>query len=321
MTVDAKPEKPIFREIWAYLLRGEESALTGVEPITDVCYFAVNLTRDGRITDKVKRPGITLQDGTKPAVHLVVAELSNDVLLHFALDPRFGIRPQLIKDIVRVLDGFNGVQIDFEAVAPDDSDNFIDFLKELKKSLPAGRALSVAVPARTRRIADAYDYTRIAPVVDRMVVMAYDEHWSSSAPGPVASLSWCSNVVDYAAAAVGPGKIIMGLPLYGRAWQDKRLARALRYTNVQDLIAEKASAASYSSDLGPWFEYQESVVVTVYYDDERSILEKLLLYRSRDVSAVSFWRLGQGPAELWAGIASTGRRVSDRVPKSPAVAM
>ena len=301
-----EPERVVFGEIWAYLMRGEEDELAGTEPITDLCYFSAGLNRQGRITETIARPTVTLKDGLKPAVHLVVADLSNYALMHFALDPRYGVRPLLLEDICRVAEAFDGVQIDFESVWRDDADCFIDFLAELRKKLPAGKKLSIAVPARTKLIADAYDYTRIAPIVDRMVIMAYDEHWSTSSPGPVASLPWCSRIVDYAKSAVAIDKIVMGLPLYGRAWQDKRLAKALRFGNVQDLVAEKRSATDYAPELGAHFEYSETVVVTVFYDDHRSIMEKLRLYRARDIAAVSFWRIGQGPPELWSSMDHDG---------------
>jgi len=293
------PPRAAFQEIWAYLMQGEEKELSGTEPITDLCYFGASLGRDGRIADVITRPSIVLKDGNRPRIHLVVAELSNAALMHFSLDPKYGVRPQLVDDIVRVSDPFDGVQIDFESVARDDAAFFFDFLRDLRDALPAGKELSIAVPARTQRFTDAYDYIRIAPFVDRMVVMAYDEHWSTSAPGPVASLPWCARVTDYVQGVVDNGKIVMGLPLYGRAWQDKRLARALRFRNVQDLVAETGSTPSYASELGAWFEYSESVQVKVFYDDARTLREKLDLYRGRGVIAVAFWRIGQGPPELW----------------------
>ncbi len=305
--ISAEPAKPIFREVWAYLLRGEEKELTGSEPITDLCYFGASLTRNGRITDTVVRPAIKLRDGVKPAIHLVIDELSNDALMHFSLDPAYGVRSLLVEDICRVGESFDGVQIDFESIARDDADFFFDFLKELRARLPAEKKLSVAVPARTVLTSDAYNYSRIAPIVDRMVIMAYDEHWSTSSPGPVASLPWCAKVVDYAKSAVAIDKIVMGLPLYGRAWQDRRLARALRFKSVLDLVAETKSTTSYAPDLGASFEYSENVVVTVFFDDHRSLMEKLRLYRAREIDAVSFWRIGQGPPLLWSSIENTGK--------------
>jgi spore germination protein len=313
---------PEFGELWAYLLRGEEGRLTGAEPITDLCLFGVNITRDGRIRETVARPAVTMVDGSRPAIHLVIAELSNQALMHFALDPRYGVAPLLVEDICRIAKDFDGIQIDFEAVAREDAEVFRAFLGSLKSRLPAGKKLSIAVPARTKQIADAYDYTRIAPIVDRMIVMAYDEHWSTSSPGPVASLPWCTRIVDYARGAVEGGKLVMGLPLYGRAWQDKKLATALRFENVQDLLAEKNPAADYEPDLGAWFEYTESVVVKVYYDDIRSITEKLRLYRARGVTSVSFWRIGQGPPDLWSSMRSAAPEgasaTANPVPPPPA---
>jgi len=212
-----EPARPEFREIWAYLMRGEESRITGTEPITDLCYFSASLTRNGRIVETVKRPSVVLANGSSPAIHLVIAELSNPSLMHFALDPRYGVQPFLIEDICRVAADFDGVQVDFESISRDDAEAFFGFLADLKAALPAGKKLSIAIPARTRLVADAYEYSRIAAIVDRMVVMAYDEHWSGSSPGPVASLPWCAKVANYARSVVDAGKLIMGLPLYGRA--------------------------------------------------------------------------------------------------------
>ncbi len=294
-----QPQKLVFNEIWGYLLQGQEDQLTGQEPFTQVCYFAANLTNDGRIPDAIARPAVTGRNGSQPQVHLVVADLSNSSLMHFALSPAYGVRPLLVSDICRVSEPFDGVQIDFEAVAPDDAQSFWDFLRDLRAQLPAKKMLSIAVPARTGQVADAYVYSKIAPFVDRLVIMAYDEHWSNGSPGPVASLPWCSDVLAYAQSVIGNDKIVMGLPLYGRAWPDKKLARALRYQGVQDIMAEKNVTARYQSDLGSYFEYSEKVVVKVFYDDLRSISEKLQLYSSKNVDSVAFWRIGLGPAEMW----------------------
>jgi spore germination protein len=299
---------PQFKEIWAYLLRGEEDEWTGEEPVTDLGYFCAELTKEGRITETIPRPEVTLKDGSHPAVHLVIAETSNYALLHFSLQPQYGVRPILIEDICRAAEGFDGIQIDFEAVSRDDAEGFFGFLQDLRARLPAEKKLSVAVPARTKPVAaDAYDYSRIAAVADRLVIMAYDEHWSTSSPGPVASLPWCGQVADYVKSVLETDKIVMGLPLYGRAWQDRRLAKALRFRNVQDLVAEKNSSPSYDPELGVYFEYSENVLVTVFYDDLLSLMEKLRLYRSRGIESVSFWRIGLGPPQLWSRIRAAAR--------------
>jgi len=302
----AGPPKTAFREIWAYLMRGEEKELTGSEPVTHLFYFAASMTREGRLGDVPPRPDIAMDNGRRPEVHLVVAELSNDALMHFSLDPRYRVTPLLVQDICQAAAAYDGIQIDFESVSRDDADHFLDFLKALKLGLPAGKMLSIAIPARTSSKSDAYDYGRISAVVDRVVIMAYDEHWSTSSPGPVASLPWCSKVLDFAMSTIETGKVVMGLPLYGRAWQDKRLAKALRFRNIQDLVVEKRKRPGYTSELGAYFDYSENVVIKVFFDDKRSMQDKLDLYSERNVSTIAFWRVGLGSPGLWSELEAIG---------------
>ena len=307
-----QPTRVAFNEVWGYLVQGKEEELTGQEPLTDICYFAADLTNEGRITETVARPAVPSSGGSEPRIHLVIADLSSPSLMHFSLSPAYGVRPLLIDDVCRVSRDFDGVQIDFEAVSSADAQSFLDFLTELRHQLSPEKMLSIAVPARTGEIFDAYLYSKIAPIVDRVVIMAYDEHWSTSSPGPVASLPWCQEVIDYALSVIDRDKIVMGLPLYGRAWQDKRLARALGFHNVQDIIAAKSARTSYQPELGPFFEYSEKVVIKVYYDDLRSIMDKLQLYASKNVEAVAFWRMGLGPSDLWNSIENKSTSAADQ---------
>jgi spore germination protein YaaH len=315
-TVTTESPPLVFKEIWGYLIQGRESDLKGTEPFTDICYFSASLTKEGRITETIARPSITTGNGSKPRIFLVIAELTNSALLHFSLSPSYGLRPQLINDICRVSADFDGVQIDFEAVSADDAQAFWDFLQELKSQLPPGKMLSIALPPRTAPKPDAYSYVKIAPIVDRVMIMAYNEHWGGSSPGPVASLPWCSEVLTFAQSVIPVDKLIMGLPLYGRVWMDKKIPRALGYDGVQSIMTEKNAKTSYESDLGPNFQYSENVVVSVYYDDVRSLREKLLLYESRNVTAVAFWRIGLSPSELWSSVSSApavGMPTADQV--------
>jgi spore germination protein YaaH len=98
---------------------------------------------------------------------------------------------------------------------------------------------------------------------------------------------------------VPPGKLVMGLPLYGRAWQDRNMNRALRYRQVEELLRNGKKPSVSRTESGPHFEYEDTVKVTVFYDDADSLLRKMRLYREAGVRAVSFWRIGQGSRELW----------------------
>ncbi len=289
-----------FRELWGYVLEGEEDSYTGTEPLTDIGYFCATIGAKGGL--RLSRAARELKNGfPSPRVHLVVAVISRPALLHLCLNPGYGVREGIVAQIAEESRRFDGVQIDFESVLAEDANNYLDFMKLLKANL-GGKTLSVAVPPRRAHVDDAYDYAAVAAVADRVIVMAYDQHWRTSAPGPVASLEWCNEVSSYALEKIPLERLVMGLPLYGRSWQDREHSRALRYPQVRTLL-ERRGVKRTALRGSPSFSYEERVSIRVYYDDIESLLEKLNLYRVKGVGAVSFWRVGQESRELWEALA------------------
>ncbi len=297
---------PAFSEIWGYLLSGDEKSLVPEASVTDIAYFGAGMNAYGALVGVPTRSRIKDRNGR---VHLVVAETSNQALTHFCIDPRFGIRDALVESIAAAAAPYDGVQIDFEAVPPADAANFRDFLMELSRAMlryGTEKTLSVALPARTRKIVDPYEYGSISAVVDRVIVMAYDEHWSGSAPGPIASLAWCGRVATYARDVIGAEKLVMGIPFYGRAWGDVNPSKAYKFSSLGNLMADKGIAEINRTEGIPWFEYVETVRVKVFFEDSRSVIERAALYRERGISGLSFWRLGQEDPEIWSALKTSG---------------
>jgi hypothetical protein len=294
----AAPAKLEFAEIWAYLMDGEERFLAPDQPVTDIGYFSAGIGIAGNLLGVPSRDGLSAFKGR---VHLVVAELGNYSLTHFCLDPRYPLRDALIADIAKGAEAYDGVQIDFEAVSSKDFENFYAFLAQLKGVL-GKKTLSVALSAQIKEASDNLSYDRIGKIADRIIVMAYDEHWSSSDPGPVASIDWCRKVALFALSKVDASKLVMGAPFYGRSWVDKNLARAYKYSSLVKLIDEKGFPVVRRQGEIPFMEYIESVNVKVFFDDYASTLARLGMYRGASIKNVAFWRLGQEDSGIWAAI-------------------
>jgi len=284
-----------FREIWAYLLKGEESFLTSALPVSDLCYFSAEINAYGELTGIPDVKKLAAYKGRK---HLVIAEVGSYSLTHFCLDPAYPVRDALVQSIIAAAVPYDGVQIDFEAIPVRDRDNFVQFLGLLKKGL-GEKVLSVALPARLSEAGDVLGYVRIAEIVDRIIIMAYDEHWSTSVPGPVASMEWSGRVAAYASSKIATPKLVMGLPFYGRSWGDIRFDRAYKFSAISSLLKDKVVHSFSREGNVPSFRYQELVTVEVYYDDADSTSHRLRLYRDAGIGAVAFWRLGQEDAAIW----------------------
>jgi hypothetical protein len=291
------PELPVspFGETWAYLLKGRETALTGGLPLSDIGYFNADVDSYGKLG------AIPARKDAPPfpaRFHLVVT-CESYALTHFVLMEGSRERRELLADLIAAAEDFEGLQIDFELVLSRDGDAFRSFLAELRAGL-GEKMLSVAFKARVRTLEnDPYDYEKVKPLVDRILIMAYDEHWGTSVPGPVASLEWCRRVAEYALSVIGPEKLVMGLPFYGRAWGHINPSRALVYAGVEDLIDEHRVGEIGREGGIPTFEYEVPVKVKVYYDDEYSLSARMEMYRSLGIRSVGFWRLGQETPAVW----------------------
>jgi spore germination protein YaaH len=290
-----------FPEVWAYLMKGEESHFPASSPITDVGCFSASVDGDGNLSGGHLAPP-SLAGNHR--YHLVITIPWNSTLAHIYLNPELPFRERIIAGIVERSKPFDGVQIDFEGISKEDGTNYLNFLTAVKKALPKNKIFSVAVMARWaehKRMnpSDAFDYPFINLIADRIIVMAYDEHYRGGTPGPVASLPWCEKIYDYACATIDPGKLVMGIPLYGRSWQKEKTARAWRNPEIwTDLRRHQADLQS-SPETGGTYSYRTNVSVEVHFETLASLDAKMQLYASRPIRGIAFWRISQEPLNFW----------------------
>jgi len=285
-----------FREVWGYVITGQESALRRDLPVTDVCYFGAEVNMYGRLINVPNRRNLSQFNGR---VHLTVT-CPSSALTYFTLMPGSKERTDLIRNLIMTTGNYDGLNIDFENIPAQSGDAFLSFLRELREGLPDGKLFTIALYGRTRAITgDVYDYAKIEPYVDRIFVMAYDEHWSGSAPGPVSTLRWCRSVAEYSLRVIGAEKLVMGIPFYGRAWASQNHSRALTYPGVERLINTAETTEVKYENGTPTFDYETSVSVKVYYEDEYSISARMEMYKSMGVNAIGFWRIGQETPRIW----------------------
>ncbi|MDR3302129.1 MAG: glycoside hydrolase [Spirochaetaceae bacterium] len=295
-----------FGEIWAYVVSGNENALKSRLPLSDVVYFGAEVSSYGHLENVPKRTKLKQFAGK---VHMSIA-CNSAGLTHFVIEPESKARRILIDEILTAVKPYDGLNIDMELVPLQDAEVFLQFLAELRSRIGYDKLFSVCVPARTKASKN-YDYEKIAFLSDRVFVMAYDEHWSTSAPGPVASMVWCKNVAQYAMRTIGAKKLVMGVPFYGRAWGDTSTSRALINATTERLKKEHGVEQIRRVNGVPSFSYDVKVKVTVYYEDEFSIATRIDMYNKQGVQAVGFWRLGQEPNAFWS-LLSLNRQLAGR---------
>lgn len=286
---------PAFKETWGYVMRGREDEYSKSMPITDVCYFSAEIDCYGDLCDIPVRSNLKTGNAR---CHLVVA-CDSRAATHLAINPGFSTRNKILKAIVKAAAKYDGVQLDLEYVPKRDRKHYINFIADLRYMLK-GKTLSVCVPARFKQgKEDVYPYSQIALYCDRVFVMAYDQHWSTSEPGPVSSPEWCKKVLAYAQKDIPSKKLIMGIPFYGRTWADEKTATAWYSETIYRKMAEHdVEEISYEDDI-PNFKYNANVEVTGYFNDNWSLVALSRMYEKAGVQKVGFWRIGQEPEDYW----------------------
>ncbi|MBX6353426.1 MAG: peptidoglycan-binding protein [Thermoflavifilum sp.] len=208
--------------------------------------------------------------------------------------------------------GYDGIDIDFESVAPSDRSAFLALLADLSSDLhAAGKSLSITVPARTGATAEpwsaAYDYAAIGNLADEVPIMAYDFSWQGGSAGPIAPLSWDQNILEYALTQMPASKVRLGLGLYGYDWDVIRggPARALSLGAVDHLMQSTRSTETWNAaDAFPYFTYTDTGgdVHQVYYENEASLAAKLQLASQDGVTGVAVWHAGLETPLAWSAI-------------------
>lgn len=234
-------------------------------------------------------------------------ELSHNVLNNVTS------RTNLINNIVELTrrKGYGGVNIDFEQVGAEDRDLFTGFLRELKNRLDEhGLLLTIAVPPKTSEDIPwvrGYDYGGIGAIVDLMFIMTYDWHHTESSPGPVAPINEVRNTIKFAVERVPREKIILGVPLYGYEWAIPYTATssgsAISNEDATNIAMTHQSPIQYSEQYEtPFFRYvdQSGQMHEVWFEDVRSMSEKMKLVREFNIQGTGAWQLNLGfPQGPW----------------------
>ena len=216
------------------------------------------------------------------------------------------LRSKTIDNIVKLLTDkpYDGVNIDFELLKPEQEKDLTVFMAELYGKLkPLGKTVTISVFPKLdvhESVHGAYNYQELAKNADFIQVMLYDKHWATSEPGAIAPIEWYEKNLKYAIDQTGSAnKVIAGVSAYGYDWPPKggEAAADVKYVDAIVLAEKNGVKIEYDEkDQAPHFKYKNH---EVWFENERSTAAKLDVVAKYKPAGIAIWRLGQEQPEIW----------------------
>lgn len=220
-------------------------------------------------------------------------------------------REKVIKQILALaaIYELDGINIDFENVAKEDGIYFVQFIKELTPYLKKQNlvvSVDMYVPSAWTQ---HYDREQVGMLVDYIIIMAYDEHWSNSpTSGSVASIGFVEKGIVDTLKEVPKEKVILGLPFYTRLWTEVIegsnvvvSSKAYSMKRAYEILIENKAVIEWKEDVAQYYgEYvMGDATHKIWLEEENSIERKLKLVEKYDLAGVSGWKLGLEKDEIW----------------------
>ncbi len=202
---------------------------------------------------------------------------------------------------------FDGVNLDLEKAAPADRGLFSKLIRDWSARFQQSNFLvTIDVPAKTSNDPQdewkgAFDFKAIGQAVDEVIIMTYEEHWAVSKPGSVASIPWVTQVLNYALTEIPAQKIYMGIPMYGYDWPEIGKGQVIGYQRAVELARRHGAPLQWNArQHSTYFRYATmGVQHTVYFEDPRSLRDKLDLALQKGIGGLALWEMNLSYPSFW----------------------
>ncbi len=276
---------------------GYASAIQELQSAGVRLHLSVYMDTASGLTDLLSRP-----EGRAQAVEAIMAEVGR---------PYDGLDAN----------PYQGVTIDFEGLRAPQRESFTQFLTALDAALEARNlTLYVAVmPATADGVYyDGYDCRAIGELADKVILMAHDYHakdlsgflrstyYQNTALTPISSVYYSlRTALDPDKGVQDPDKLVLAISCASIAWETDEQGLLISETPLYPAAETIRTRMLGGADRGwsetyhnPYLRYAtpEGQHVFLWYENGRSVGEKVSLARMFGVKNVSVWRLGLIPS-------------------------
>jgi spore germination protein YaaH len=304
--------------------------------ITTLTYFGLTVQNDGSIqklaSAQEEEPGWTTLNGNKLNTFmdskntkylkrsLLVVSGDDDAIRKMITDP-VQSATNLINDVAPIMKEkqFTDLNLDIETfmeASESARNNFTTFVSTVHTMVHQQKLGTLTIDLIPIALVKdkLYDMKSLGTIVDRVVLMTYDYHYSGSfTSGANAPVSGAGTTIEFdtetavkeALKIMPREKILLGIPLYGYEWEtlDEATESATipggsSTASVRRVTEMLSSCASCSASFDPVAKEPYVVIPEndyynqIYFENEASMKEKIHMAQTYHLGGVAFWALG-----------------------------
>jgi spore germination protein YaaH len=278
------------------------SLLRHINQIDWVAPTSLNIDLAGKLHVSEDRPlrRILLSALHRPLVVPVLQNVDDDGFSRPAAEALFASKAKRKALIAQLIDylkksGDAGIIFDFEDLSPSDIPAYRAMIAEVEKALDkTGQVVAVTLPME----GDGWSPSQFAAVADKIILMAYDEHWASGQPGPIASNNWFATKVRKAIGNMPADKVIIALGSYAYDWHPDASGK----TGAESLTVEEAWLSAHDSAATPTYDkasgntgfsfLENGQRHDVWMIDAAASWNQMRILSQLGVGNIALWRLG-----------------------------
>jgi spore germination protein len=223
-----------------------------------------------------------------------------------------------IENILNILrrKGLFGVSFIYTFLTSLQEDAYNSFTEKVTKRLNSeGFSVFISVPPMTKIEAnlitfERINYSQIGNQANQIMVMNYSWGHNPGPPMPAASIFMLRLFVDYLITQIPSDKMIIGLPLFGYAWQLPYIigvteANALTFESAINLALDTGSEIRFDEiSQNPYYEftvYRAGVPIQymVWFVDVRSIDALTSLVTEYNFPGIAVWNIMTFFQQMW----------------------
>ena len=323
---DSAPDYPAWVNGYAYPFI-QQSVLNDTLPyLSSLSVFSYGFTTEGELVppkvDDSFMIDAALMEGVRPVLTLTPLGPDgnfNNFLIASVVNSQTA-KANLLANLLETVQekNFQGVDIDFEYIRPEDRIPFADFVADVRNLLsPYGYHVSVALAPKTSDtqaglLYAGKDYGLLGKAADSVLLMTYGWGYTYGPPMAVAPVNKVRQVVEYAVTRIDPAKIDLGIPNYGYDWTlpfVQGSSRAVTVSNQEAVrIAIEAGVPIQFDDvaMSPFFQYEkDGQLHEVWFEDVRSYREKFSLLPAYGLRGMGYWQIMRFFRPNWLLLADT----------------